>query len=518
MLKRALKSDKIKIAIPIVVLSILLIGLFVLFNQASKRRYEEQVARAESYLEAESYQEAIESYNKALRMNKDKWDEDVIIALAEAYAGNYNYDKALETLREYYIRSDSVLLKEKIVDISYQKLDYEYQQVISRGNKFFSNEEYDKAIDEYEKAKTIKGRETISYQKIAESYVAKGDYERAYKEITDGIVLTQNENLKKTLSRLEVELGLLQYNKCIEEGTEYIQQEKYTEGIKKYEEAIKQVPTAERAYVRLGEAYIQLEWYERTVALMQTALTNVKSERLEEILNLAMEKKEEEEKRQNFLMELFHAVNYFGFPKVEKLMQDSYFKEKIVGTAPIYYSQFGEGLISTGHIMIIYDEKSLYSGGIRDNKKKGMGIYFTLEDEEGKSGYNYYEGEWHNDYPSGSGKKVKVTNLTDDDGNLYRDEIVSSGYYRQGLENGKFHMFFYSNEKEIANVYYRAIDGIPVATKDSNGNKIEEDDQYAIGQIYKGDLMTGDYYYIPKDTVLGVFTQENIENYEEDIE
>ena len=107
--------------------------------------------------------------------------------------------------------------------------------------------------------------------------------------------------------------------------TEYIQQEKYTEGIKKYEEAIKQVPTAERAYIRLGEAYIQLGWYERAVALMQTALDNVKSERLEEILNLAKEKKEEEEERQSFLIELFHTVNYFCFPKAEKLMQDSYF-------------------------------------------------------------------------------------------------------------------------------------------------------------------------------------------------
>ena len=122
----------------------------------------------------------------------------------------------------------------------------------------------------------------------------------------------------------------------------------------------------------------------RAVALMQTALDNVKSERLEEILNLAKEKKEEEEERQSFLIELFHTVNYFCFPKAEKLMQDSYFREKIVETTPIYYSQFGEGLISTGHIMIIYDEKNLYSGGIRDNMKKGMGIYFTLEDEDGK--------------------------------------------------------------------------------------------------------------------------------------
>ena len=517
MLKRAFKSNKIKIAIPIIVLSILLIGLFVLFNQASKRRYEEQVARAESYLDAESYQEAIGAYNKALIMAKDNWDEDLIIALAEAYAGNHDYDKALETLREYYIRSDSVSIKEKIVDISCQKSDYEFQQIISRGNKFFSNEEYDKAIDEYEKAKTIKGREIISYQMIAESYVAKGDYDRAYKEITDGMVLTQNEDLEKILRWLELELGLLQYNKYIEEGTEYIQQEKYTEGIKKYEEAIKQVPTAERAYIRLGEAYIQLGWYERAVALMQTALDNVKSERLEEILNLAKEKKEEEEERQSFLIELFHTVNYFCFPKAEKLMQDSYFREKIVETTPIYYSQFGEGLISTGHIMIIYDEKNLYSGGIRDNMKKGMGIYFTLEDEDGKDGYSYYEGEWHDDYPSGSGKKVEVTNLTDDKGNLYQDKIVRSGYYRKGLENGRFHMLFYSNEEEIANVYYRAIDGIPVAIKDSEGKNIEKDNQYAIGQIYKDDIMTEDYYYIPKDTVWGVFPYENIEDYEEDI-
>ena len=33
------------------------------------------------------------------------------------------------------------------------------------------------------------------------------------------------------------------------------------------------------------------------------------------------------------------------------------------------------------------------------------GHLFTHEDEDGKDGYSYYEGEWHDDYPSGSGKK-----------------------------------------------------------------------------------------------------------------
>ncbi len=513
MLKRELDSNKIKILIPLLALLVMLLGLFVLFNHISNKRYEEEILIAESHLNTGSYGKAIEAYNKALKMRKNQLDEELTLALAEAYAGNKDYEKALEILRGYYTKSDSILIKEKIEETTCKKTDYDFQQTISRGDKYFSNEEYDKAITEYEKAKTIKSKEAISYQMIAESYVAKEDYKMAYKEIMDGLALTQQEYLNETLSQIEEELNNIQYAEYIEEALEYVYQENFPEAIRRYEEAIKLVPTKETAYIGLAETYINIGRYKSAISLIHTAMEIIENDRIDELLELAMEKDEEEEKRHNFLLDLYYAISYLEFSKVERLMGESYFKEKIAKDTPIYFNQLGESLISSGNVMIVMDEKSLYSGGIKDGMKMGMGVYFILVDNEDDSGYYYYEGEWSNDYPNGTGKTVELANLADDD-EQYQEQVTSSGYYRSGLENGRFHRVFYRNKKEIYNIYYRAIDGVPVSIKVDNELDIDskEIDQYAIGQIYKGDILTEDYYYIPKDTVWGLFSYKNHKN------
>ena len=506
MLKKILSSGKAKFIMPLMILTILLLGLFVFFNYTSSKRYKEQFIVAETYLEEGKYEKAIDAYKKAILMKKSKPDhEKLTIGLAEAYSGLNNYDEALQTLREFYIKSDSLEIKQKIEEIIYLKTEYEFEQALSRGDRFFSNEEYNKAIAEYEKAKKVNSRDATSYEKIAESYIAMGEYDDAYNEIINGLALTQDESLNQILSRIEHKQDLVQYNKYIEEANEYIYQEHFTEAIEKYQEAIKLIPEKETAYIKLGETYITLGRYDRAIASAEGALELIDSGGIEEVINKASSLKEKVDKRKGFLLDLYNATNYLDISEIEKLMRDKYFQENIVQDEPVYYSQLGEGLISTGSILIIYDDKSIYSGGIKKGMRTGMGVYFMLSDSNKDKGIYYYEGEWKDDLPNGNGKTVVKNNISGDNSEGL-EEILTTGNYKNGLEHGWFNKRFYYNEKEKESVYYRAKDGIPTPIKGEDGKTLKEEEtgKYAVGEIYIKDVATGKYYYVDQGVVWGV--------------
>ena len=137
-----------------------------------------------------NYNEAIEAYQKAMSMKYG--DENYCLLTGRSLCG-IKYDKAL-VLRSLYEDKKTTLVKEKIEDITARKSDYNFNQLISYGDTYFSNKEYNKAIDEYEKAKLIKSREDISYVKIVESYIAMEKYDLAKEEIQEGLALTESEN------------------------------------------------------------------------------------------------------------------------------------------------------------------------------------------------------------------------------------------------------------------------------------------------------------------------------------
>ena len=104
---------------------------------------------AQDYLEAGSFKEAQEAFQKALSMKYG--DKEILsIGLAEAYGGVHDYDKALEVLRDRYEVKKTTAVKEKIEEITTRKSDHRFYQLISYGDTYFSNGEYMKAIDEYD--------------------------------------------------------------------------------------------------------------------------------------------------------------------------------------------------------------------------------------------------------------------------------------------------------------------------------------------------------------------------------
>lgn len=510
MLCGVFRTKEGKVISVLLVLTVMIIGGFIFKNYSANRQYEEQAVVAEKYLQESNYEQAVSAYIKALSMkNSDR--ELLSIGLAESYIGVNDYDKALEILRSCYQDTSGIMIKEKIEEVTSRKMDYDYLQIISRADIYFSNEEYAKAIAEYEKAKLIKSKEMISYQRIALAYIKTGEYNLAKEELQEGLELTQSTELANTLATVGALLLKQQYDTIVADAAEYIYQENYEDGFIKYKEAINLIPQEEQAYKELADTYVTLGLYQEGITLLQNASKNLQSEELKGILDRATQLLTLENERKNTLSDLYAAFTKQDFDKIIDIMNSEAFQKRIAIDAPLYYSPEGEGDISTGSAMVIYDSENIYSGQIKNGRKQDYGIYFMLTKNNGEQGYYYYRGEWSNDIPDGNGKTEEETTTQDENGNNLVSITVTNGIFLNGAENGSMQKSFYIGGIETGSVLYTAQKGIPMPMTEEGGitPPIEEGKPYAIGTLVTDGQTTGEHYLIEPNTYWGVKSFKN---------
>lgn len=488
----------------------LFFAVFAYKSYISRKRYEEQAVMAQEYLDAGNYEEAIEAYEKALSMNHG--DKEILsLGLAEAYAGINNYDKALEVLRSSYDEKITKLVKEMIEEITVKKAEYNFYQLISYGDTYFANREYDKAIVEYEKAKLIKSREEISYVKIVDAYIAMGKYDLAKEEIEEGLAITESATLEAKKNIVELKLKDLMYNELLNKASEYIYQENYEEAISNLNEAIRLLPSRDTAYNQMAELYISLEEFDVAKALLQNYLRSNISKNSEVILGKANELIAQREQKERMLNELYTAVNLLDISTITSIMNDKFFIDNIASAVPYYYSPSGNMNLTLGYGMMISDANTIYVGGFKNQLKEGIGIQLILWNQKSKSGWYYYQGEWNQNMPNGMGKTGEEVVVKDSEGNKERLTTKVSGMFSYGLENGRMQRIFYIDGEETGRVNYTAVEGIPEPYFDENGHIIdtEKPNHYVIGELYLNNEPTGEYYSIEYGTKFNVKIENN---------
>jgi tetratricopeptide (TPR) repeat protein len=484
-------------------LIILLVAIIVLINFSERKQYETQVAEAEEYLQTGNYEKAVGSYLNAMSMKGSELKQ-LTIGLTDAYLGLNDYDKALEALRSRYQKSSEMEIKEKIEEVTSAKTEYEYLQSISRADVYFLNEEYDRAIIEYEKAKEIKNDEITSYQKIAEAYVKQGKYDLAREEVLEGQELTQNELLEDTLAMVDYHLHEEQYESILAEAKDFICQENYEDGIAKYQEAIALLPKEAEAYNGIAEVYLTRKDYEQAAVFLRNAVKTVKSGLLEDLLQEADQLKQEEDDKEKLLLNLYQAFENADYNTVIEIMNMDLFTKTIVKDPPIYYNIGIQDQVNK-EMMIIVDSENVYYGRIESGIRKGIGTYFTVTRDDSAKEYYYYEGEWSNGIPNGVGKTVEVATVLGEDSVSYVSQTVTEGTYYNALENGTMYKLFYANGAETQKVKYRAAQGIPMPMAELYSRiTSSSEEEYAIGTIEKGDIKTEELYYVKPYTLWGV--------------
>lgn len=504
MLFGSLRTKEKQILIALIAVIVVLAGIFASMNFITGKKQKEQAVMAEEYLKEGAYEQAAEAYLKAISI-KSSNQERLSLGLADAYIGLNNFDKALEVLRSSYKKTGAISIKEKIEEVTAKKTDYTFSQTAAHAETYFTNGEYEKAITEYEKAKLIKSKEVISYQRIAEAYIELGNYSLAREEVMEGLALTESEELNQTLNQVEKYLLDTQYTELMNAASEYIYQENYEDGILKLREAVALLPREEAAYSRLAEVYILLKDYDSAITLIEIALRNNSSTTLTELLSKAEALRDERNERNRILKELYQAVKDQNTDQILELMNNTFFTIKIAGTDPISYGLNGEDSIIDGNGITIFDKDRIYAGGFQDGMKSGLGVYFMRRTVKGKPGWCYYNGEWSNDLPNGMGKTVEETVLTDADGTTHVHRTVSEGEFVSGLETDTHRRIFYVDGKETGSIYYSALNGIPQPLKGQDGKTVRSElpDHYVIAELVQNKVSTGKYYSVKEKTVWG---------------
>ncbi len=505
-----LRTKEKRILFALIAIIIIMAGIFGYLGFITNKRFEEQAVMAEKYLQAGDYEQAVQSYLKAISM-KSSNQEHLSIGLAEAYMGMDNYDKSLEILRDSYMKSGSNAMKEKIEEVTAKKTDYEFNQTAAHAETYFTNGEYEKAITEYKKAKLIKSKEAISYQRIAEAYIELGNYSLARNEVLEGLALTQSEHLTSILDRVEHYLLDTQYKDLLNSASEYIYQENYEDGILKLKEAIALLPKEDAALISLAEVYMQLEDYESTVIMLKDILAVRQSTVLSDILTKAESLRDEKREKERILKELYQAVSSEDIDQILELMENTFFMIKIAGKEPVYYNINGENKIENGTGIVVLDQDRIYAGEFQYGLKNGIGVFFVRVQEKGKQGWLLYKGEWSNDLPNGMGKTTEETMMEETDGTTHKHRTISEGRFMNGQESNVHRRSFYRDGEETGSIQYNVQNGVPKPLLSAEGKPIrpEDRDSYVIAELIKDKQPTGEYYSVKENTVWGLIPYLN---------
>jgi tetratricopeptide (TPR) repeat protein len=483
--------------------TMIVIGVIIISTASKSGQIDEQAVMAENYLNAGSYENAVEAFIRALSM-KNSDQEALSIGLAQAYVGLEEFDEALEVLRACYQKKPTMKLEQEIEEVTSAKLDYEFLQSISRADVYFSNKEYDKAISVYEEAKLIKSKEGTSYARIAQAYIEQGKYDLAREEVLEGIEITRNEELEQLLVTIDTYLLKEDYELMVAQAKEYVYQENYEDGIAKYQEAIELLPTQSAAYKDLAQLYLERKEYSLAITLLTEAMKHTNDSELRELLSTARVYKEAEEEREKVFAELNKAIKDRDFDQIMAVMETEIYREIISAKAPVYYGA-SEGDISKGEGLIIYKADQLYYGDIINGMKQGSGIYFMLTEHTYGTGYYYYDGEWNNDIPNGSGKVVSVSKAKKN-GESYTETTVTVGIYYNALEDGTMKKYFYKDDEETGMIRYLAQNGVPLSegTTKRVPSPTPTTSAYSISEIYLHGKSTGEVYLADPGAVWGV--------------
>ena len=214
--------------------------------------------KGKDHLNAERYTEAVSTFQKALTLNADLGQSSqvsdieskhIYAHLGAAYIGLKAYREAIDALQ------NAIALDADLVDAHYN-LGYAY---VEQGS-------YDKAIPHLERAITIAPNFKRAHYNLARVYRESGNLEAATHALTETLRLDPNYQRAHELAN---SIKQAHYNK----GITYLNDERYSEAITAFQNAITLDADFTTAHYNLGLTYLKMETYVRAVDALQKTIT-----------------------------------------------------------------------------------------------------------------------------------------------------------------------------------------------------------------------------------------------------
>lgn len=505
-------KSKIKFIVWTLAIMLCALSVFLLFARYIQRqKFELQMGIAEKYMDQNNFTEAVNAYNEALRMKQQDY-VDIILGLSTAYVGLEDYDTALSVLREAYEKENSKRLTAEIERVSLLQQSSEYNDRMKRAQTYEDNQEYEKAISEYEKARQIKSKESTPYESIARCYMALGRYAEARTETNKAIqTIGETEELEKIIYNIDYAENIDRYHKILEETKDLVYQENYVAAISNYKEAISLLPHEENAYIELANVYVLTKQYENAMSVITSAKQYNTTPELEELYDSALELSLKQQERDEMLKSIYAAAKVKDISSLVEQMQKNEFKKTFSGDYPIYYSEVGEGTFGDGTGMVVYGQHSIYIGSMTTGMRSGNGFYFKWWKDGKKVNYTSYDGEWSKDIPNGYGVVLSCTPL---DGNFVYDELYivkTIGNYVGAMEDNEMSKEIYDSKYNLIGVVqYKSKLGIAQPLLDKKGKIywVFENKNYIYGRVYLNKKDTGYYLSTTASTTMQIDYKE----------
>ena len=203
---------------------------------------------------AERYSEAVSTFQKALDLGRNSQtshieNKHIHAHLGAAYIGLKAYQEAIDALQ------NAIALDADLVDAHYN-LGYAY---VEQGHS-------DQAIPHLERAIAIAPNLKRAHYNLARAYRESGNLEAATHAVTETLRLDSNYQRAHELANL---IKQAHYNR----GITYLNDERYSEAITAFQNAITLDPDFTTAHYNLGLTYLKMETYSRAVDALQKTIT-----------------------------------------------------------------------------------------------------------------------------------------------------------------------------------------------------------------------------------------------------
>ena len=288
-----------------------------------------------------------------------------------------------------------------------KSVEKQIAEQLELGNKYLTEADYEQAIVAFNKIIELDPKQAIAYEKLADSYIGLDEKEKAIDILRQGVssvAEAAGQALKEEAVTLCEELLQTYLGTNTDEANRYYEQLKQLDGAKaaQYEDELQQAFTKEKIKAKYDES-------------LKNAKAQIAGDAWKNL-----------------------SVDQFSWKfELSQELQDA-------GVKDIVYDY------EDGTYLQVTKSGYMYYGSMKDGKKNGEnGIWLGLYNE-----YKYcFKGMWEDDYPNGTGEEW----IIGDD-----RELITTGTWSGGLENGKMQMKYISNSwNEIVIFKYSVSDGMP---------------------------------------------------------
>lgn len=218
----------------------------------------EQLTLGDKYYNEKKFDEAIEAYLKCLEI--DDKTVDAYIRLSEIYMSQELPDDAVEILEQGYDATQDENIK-KLFGERCQELAKEY----------YEDEEYDGAIELYQKLVSLEPSNVDAYLLLNEMYIALEEYDSADEILERGYEATKDEKLLKT-----------RYERLFSMAESCLEAENYDEAVFWLEKIVELGKENDSTLISLSKAYAMVEEYDKAMEVFEKVV-NKDEERAKDV-------------------------------------------------------------------------------------------------------------------------------------------------------------------------------------------------------------------------------------------